>query len=36
LDDTSSGEHCVFPSDQRFSYINIGDTPVRFVRIVTA
>jgi transcriptional regulator with XRE-family HTH domain len=35
-DDLVTGGHCVFPSDQRFSYINIGDTLVRFVRIVTA
>jgi transcriptional regulator with XRE-family HTH domain len=34
--DLAAGGHCVFQSDQRFSYINIGDTPVQFVRIVTA
>lgn len=35
-DDLATGGHCVFLSDQRFCYINIGDTPVQFVRIVTA
>lgn len=35
-DDLATGGHCVFPSDQHFSYINIGKTPVRFVRVVTA
>ncbi|MFD6517691.1 helix-turn-helix transcriptional regulator [Rhodococcus sp. NPDC060176] len=33
--DLQVGDHCVFPSDQRFSYVNAGRSAVRFVRILT-
>lgn len=34
--DLAPGQRVIYPSDQQYSYIALGDTPVEFTRIVTS